>query len=113
MGAANYIENRWSQRRPISMSVEILCDGVKLAHANARDVGLGGVFLFLDKEQQPLGDIDVELLFDTSSENETRPKHKLKARIVRHSAEGVGLMFRDFDTSSFRALQEVMRYAEA
>ncbi|MDH5547234.1 MAG: PilZ domain-containing protein [Gammaproteobacteria bacterium] len=112
MGAANYIENRWSQRRPLSMQVEVLSGGVKLAQGQARDVGLGGVFLFLDLEQQPSGEIDVELLFDTGSNGESRHKHKLRARIVRHSAEGIGLMFRDFDTSSFRALQEVMRYTD-
>ena len=52
----------------------------------------------------------LDLLF-VAEQTTTRPKHKLRARVVRHTADGVGLMFRDFDTSAFRALQEIMKHA--
>jgi hypothetical protein len=110
MGVANYIENRWSQRRSLDMDVEILLNGSVLGLTRTRDVGLGGVFLLLDDGQPLTSDEDVDLLF-MSGEQEGRSRHKLRARVVRHTADGVGLMFRDFDTSAFRALQEIMRHA--
>ena len=40
MGVANYIENRWSQRRSLDMDVEILINGSVLGASRTRDVGL-------------------------------------------------------------------------
>jgi hypothetical protein len=111
MGVANYIENRWSQRRSLDMDVEILLHGSVIGHTRTRDVGLGGVFLFLDKGEHLSPEEDVDLMFMSGEQSGSRARHKLRARVVRHTAEGVGLMFRDFDTSAFRALQEVMKHA--
>lgn len=111
MGVANYIENRWSQRRSLDMDVEILLHGSVVGRTRTRDVGLGGVFLFLDDDQRLDTDVDVDILFVADGQNESRARHKLRARVVRHTADGAGLMFRDFDTSAFRALQEVMKHA--
>jgi len=111
MGVANYIENRWSQRRSLDMDVEILMDGSVLGCTRTRDVGLGGVFLLLDDQQSLDFAADVDLLFVADQQAGSRSRHKLRARVVRHTAEGIGLMFRDFDTSAFRALQEVMKHA--
>jgi hypothetical protein len=111
MGVANYIENRWSQRRSLDMDVEILLNGSVLGRTRTRDVGLGGVFLLLDDGQPLTSDEDVDLLFMSGEQEGGRSRHKLRARVVRHTADGVGLMFRDFDTSAVRALQEIMRHA--
>lgn len=108
MGAANTVEQRWSQRRSVALGVDIYRNEALLNKCQSRDVGLGGVFL--DLEQGSLQQHqDVELFFTLGENSETR--HKLKARVVRVSDDGVGLMFRDFDTGSFRALQEIMRYS--
>ena len=68
----------------------------------------GGIFLKAEKNCLAQ-DQDVELYFSLGDDGAT--KHKLKAKVVRVLNEGVGLMFKDFDTSSFRALQEIMRYS--
>jgi hypothetical protein len=110
MGAANIIEQRWSQRRAVSLGVEVFDHGSLLTTCNSRDVGLGGIFL--ETEQNRLAqNQDVDLYFSLGDDRST--KHKLKAKVVRVLSEGAGLMFKDFDTSSFRALQEIMRYSVA
>ena len=108
MGAANVIEQRWSQRRSVILGIEVFDHGSLISACQSRDVGLGGMFIETDKNQFKQNQ-DVELLFALGNENTV--KHKLKARVVRVLNEGVGLVFKDFDTSSFRALQEIMRYS--
>ena len=105
MGAVNHVENRWSQRRPLNVSVDVMVGNAKLASCRTKDVGLGGVFLYLDEDVQPDKDVDLELYFVVSD----KPKQKLRGRVVRNTQDGIGLIFRDFDTGSFRALQEIMR----
>lgn len=106
MGALSAVEQRWSQRRRVKLDVDVVKDNHLLASCKTRDVSLGGVFLELDS--QPLDKHqDVELVFTLEKAEVTR--HKLKARIVRIATGGVGFMFKDFDTNSFRALQEIMR----
>jgi hypothetical protein len=58
-----------------------------------------------------MSDADVDLFFLSDDKAGSRARHKLSARVVRHTENGVGLMFRDFDTSAFRALQEIMKHA--
>jgi len=108
MGAVSAIEQRWSQRRSASLDVDIVKDSSLLASCIARDVSLGGVFL--EVNENSIGKCqDVELVF-TLAKSEAA-QHKLKARIVRVAGDGIGLMFKDFDTNSFRALQEIMRHS--
>jgi len=108
MGAVSAIEQRWSQRRSASLDVDVVKDSSLLARCRARDVSLGGVFLEIDENIIDKCQ-DVELIF-TLAKSEAA-QHKLKARTVRVAADGIGLMFKDFDTNSFRALQEIMRYS--
>ncbi len=110
MGAVSAIEQRWSQRRSTSLDVDVVKDSNLLVHCRARDVSLGGVFLEID--EQKVGKCqDVELIFTLAKSGAAQ--HKLKARTVRIASDGIGLMFKDFDTNSFRALQEIMRYSAA
>jgi len=108
MGAVSAIEQRWSQRRSVSLDVDVVTENSLLTNCRTRDVSLGGVFLemknnIVEKNQ------DVELVF-TLAKSEAA-QHKLKARAIRVTDDGIGLMFKDFDTNSFRALQEIMRFS--
>jgi len=110
MGAVNHVEQRWSQRRSVNLDVDIVYGDETLASCHAVDVGLGGVFLeFDDQQQPPIYSKDVELLFYLSGRREGT-KHRLNARVVRSATNGVGLSFKDFDTRAFRSLQEIMRH---
>ncbi len=109
MGVPNQKEQRWSQRREIELTVEVHCDGVRLATCHTQDIGLGGAFVQMGINK-PSMDSDVDLLFKLEGYGlSSRTNRKLRARVVRYTNEGLGLMFRDFDTGSFRTLQEIMR----
>ncbi len=102
------VEQRWSQRREVSLGVDILENGVLVASCQSRDVGLGGVFVESLVSNLNIGN-DYELCFSLGQKD--MAKQKLKAKAVRQSDDGFGLMFKDFDTNSFRSLQEIMRHS--
>lgn len=104
------IERRWTTRTPINLDVEVLYHGAGVAACQALDIGLGGVFLKINPDKI-LPDSNVELLFLLGA-GESRIKHKIKAKVVRATTHGMGLMFRDFDATAFRSLQEVLRYKD-
>jgi hypothetical protein len=109
IGAANYTESRWSQRRAAALPVELVVGGARWADAKTRDVGLGGVFIEIAGNQPVLGsDIDIFFLLQQAG---NPARYRLRARVVRKADDGIGVMFRDFDTHAFRTLQEVMRQA--
>lgn len=109
MGAANQGDRRWSQRRQVGLEVDVFMDGAKFGTCQTLDVGLGGVFLQM-ADTRPARDVDVDLMFYVGK-GVQGTKHRLRARAVRETGSGVGFMFKDFDTISFRALQEIMRQA--
>ena len=108
LGTASSVEQRWSQRRPVSVPVEVFEHGNHIANCVSRDICLGGVFLAL-KQEGVKKEREVDLFFTLGSESPT--KYKLKAKVVRINNEGTGFMFKDFDTNAFRALQEIMRFS--
>ena len=108
MSAASVVEQRWSQRRDVSLGVDVLENGEIVVSCQSKDVGLGGAFVQAERRTLNI-DTDYELCFSLGQKD--MAKQKLKARIVRVSHDGFGFMFKDFDTNSFRALQEIMRCA--
>ena len=102
------IERRWTMRTPANLDVDVLCQGEGLAVGQALDIGLGGAFLKIHRGEV-LPDSNVELIFLLGA-SPHRIKHKIKAKVVRISAQGLGLMFRDFDAGTFRSLQEVLKH---
>jgi len=103
------MENRWSDRRELRLTVDVYRNGEKLCSCQSRDVGLGGAFLDLEHAHPIEPDDNVDLVFHLLS-GDRQVKHNLHARIVRVTNEGVGLKFHEFDTSVFRSLQEIMSY---
>lgn len=104
------MERRWATRTPIHVDVGIFYKGGEVGMRKARDIGLGGVFLEAAELPLPL-EAHVELIFMLRSAGKPI-KHKIRAKVVRATADGVGFMFRDFDAITFRSLQEVLRYRE-
>ena len=111
MGAASSVEQRWSQRRPLTVAVEVCEQSQVLANSMSRNIGLGGVFIESLSQAPLFKDQEVDLFFQIGEDNPT--KHRLKAKVVRVDEDGAGFMFRDFDTNAFRALQEIMRQSSA
>lgn len=103
------MENRWSDRRDLFLGVDVNLGSDKSVICKSRDVGLGGVFLNVKMPELFRVDNSVELIFHLFDGNQ-ETKYVLKARVVRIASDGIGLKFHNFDTSVFRALQQLMCY---
>jgi len=104
------MDNRWSNRKDLDISVDIYHHGDKLATGRSRDVGLGGAYLDSVELNHDLHiDNQVELVFHLM-EGSNEVKYALHARVVRIDEDGIGLKFHDFDTGVFRSLQQIMAY---
>ncbi len=111
------MERRWTTRTELDLDVEVAVEDGGVFQARTRDIGLGGVFVRTagDPDLEP-GD-DVELVFRLPGETGDGPfpdpeegQYRIRARVVRLTPVGAGLMFRDFDATAFRSLQKVMKY---
>ncbi len=103
------MERRWTTRAEVHLPVDLACAGAHSPGCRTRDIGLGGVFVELPADISLPADEQVELTFRLGNgENITR--HRIRARVVRVTTQGVGMVFRDFDATTFRSLQEVLRY---
>lgn len=103
------MERRWTERTSMNVPVDLSYAGVQTEACRTRDIGLGGVFVELPEGADLAAETPVELTFKLG----TGPhftKHRINARVVRVSGDGVGMMFRDFDAIAFRSLQEVLLY---
>ncbi|HEY4732332.1 MAG TPA: PilZ domain-containing protein [Gammaproteobacteria bacterium] len=105
------MEQRWSPRTRVNLDVDLLVKGKEIGGCRTRDIGMGGAFVEVSKDLQ-IEKAIVELIFKLGSSNQIS-RHKIKAMIVRVAQDGVGLMFRDFDASAFRSLQEILQYAQS
>ena len=105
------MEQRWSPRTRVNLDVDLLIKGKEVGGCRTRDIGMGGAFVEVNSAFQADKAI-VELIFKLGS-GKHLSRHKIKAIIVRVAEDGVGLMFRDFDASAFRSLQEILQYAQS
>ena len=105
------MERRWTERTPIDVAVDLAYAGTLAGEYRTRDIGLGGVFIEVPELRDLTAETPVELIFKLGS-GERLTKHRINARVVRVNRDGVGMMFRDFDASAFRSLQEVLRYKQ-
>jgi hypothetical protein len=111
MGMGRGMERRWTERTPINVPVDLTFSGMQTGEYRTRDIGLGGVYIMMPGEGNIVQETPVELTFKLGS-GERLTKHRINARVVRVGADGVGMMFRDFDAGAFRSLQEVLRYKQ-
>lgn len=104
------MERRWTTRTSIALPVEVLCEGGATLHCLTENIGLGGIFVRAPRDAMAPGQ-QVELTFSLAA-GATPEQHRLRAKVVRATDEGIGLMFRDFDATAFRSLQRVMKARE-
>ena len=105
------MERRWTERTLINVPVDLSYAGTQAGGCRTRDIGLGGVFVEVPKEVNLAEETSVELTFKLGAGADLT-KHRINARVVRVSEDGVGMMFRDFDAIAFRSLQEVLLYKQ-
>ncbi len=101
------MERRWTARTKLDIDVDVLLNNNVSIQCKTGDIGLGGVYLnFLSSTPVSKGDT-VELTFKLNlHRNEAC---KLRAKVIRLTEQGAGLMFKDFDAIAFRSLQQVMK----
>jgi len=101
------MERRWTTRTKLNIDVDALLNDEAPIQCKTGDIGLGGVYLnFLADSHLAMGDT-VELTFKLHTPQSGACK--LKAKVVRLTEQGAGLMFKDFDAIAFRSLQQVMK----
>ncbi len=105
------MERRWTTRARVNLPVELLQAGTHTEGCHTVDVGLGGVYLEVPPNVRLFAESHVELIFKLNDGTEVT-KHRVKARVVRVGDTGAGMMFRDFDATTFRSLQEILRTRE-
>ena len=103
------MEKRWSERKELSVGVDVYQQGELLVSCFSKDIGLGGAFLGADSSCGVDEESDVELISRLAT-SDRGTKHKIHAKVTRVSDQGVGFKFCDFDTGVFRSLQEIMSY---
>ena len=103
------MEKRWTQRSQVDLEVDVTTGDGGTLGCRTRDICLGGVFVKLSNDLKLPQDTPVELMFKLDK-GESVTRHRIKAKVVRITDEGAGMMFRDFDAGAFRSLQELLKY---
>lgn len=99
-------ETRWSARRRVQLQVEVYCAGRPFANGVTRDVGLGGMFIE-GRGIQPRCSRPLEVV--VSGDLAGQPySHRFHAKVVRHSAKGLGVAFSRYELNDVRALQRLL-----
>lgn len=104
------MERRWTTRTNVILPVELAWEGGATLRCMTENIGLGGVFVRAPGQAIAEGqNVDLTFSLDAGS---TKEQHHLRAKVVRATEGGLGLMFRDFDATAFRSLQRVMKVRE-
>lgn len=96
---------RFYARMPLRLEAEISVQQWPVGCFRVRDIDMGGLFVETrDADLYPNDVVDIVFIGSNGAES----PHNFRARVVRHSPDGVGLMFLDYDQASLGALLEVM-----
>ena len=105
------MEQRWTARTDVRLNVDLHYKDLEVVNCQTRDVSFGGAYIEI-MHPRPAVDTPLDLIFRLG-EREEYTKYRVPAKVVRDDHDGVGIMFKDFDVSSFRSLREVLRQKDA
>jgi len=90
------MDKRKSPRKDITLSINITYPTGESQIVNTRDISDGGMFLILDKLDQPIiGELVAVELTDDPKNTEALPSSE--AVVVRQETDGIGLSFIEMD----------------
>nr|AQQ74509.1 hypothetical protein [uncultured bacterium] len=96
---------RFYARMPLPIEVELRAHHLRPGRFVVRDIDMGGLFVEShDSDLYPNDVVEVAFVDGGGA--------RFRARVVRHTPEGVGLMFLDYDHVSLGALQEIVADAQ-
>lgn len=98
--------NRVAPRQPIELDVTLMVSGQPPFSGKTRDASLGGVFIETNISRLP-GKTDVYLALALPIAGNTQ-HHRVRARIVRQTENGAGMVFADPGIDVIHALRKVI-----
>ena len=99
------MEKRWSMRKEIQLDVMLHHDRAGVIKCKTRDISLEGMFIETQSGTLPV-DEQVHLDFILQNDNSNK-LHHIRAKIVRTTDTGMGLMFREFNPRISHFLRDV------
>jgi len=100
------MEKRWSKRSKVSATICFHPIAEKPVPATLKNLGIEGGFVEIDSAlTSDANEATIELQLETDSGPET---FVLASRIVHHTRDGVGIMFRDLEPRVVRALMNAV-----
>ena len=99
------MEKRWSLRKDIQLDVVVHHDIAGVIKCKTRDVSLEGMFI---ETERPLLPIDDQVYLDFILQNDSNNRlHHIRAKVVRITDTGMGVMFREFNPRISHFLRDV------
>lgn len=103
------MELRSCLRSPLKLPITLTTNDTDIS-CITRDFGMGGMFIELEDSHLKEGE-PAQVIFSLYQDSGERT-HKLNAKIAHLADGGLGLSFSQADTSTFRTLQELLKYTK-
>ncbi len=88
------MEKRWSLRKAIQLDVVLHHDTAGAIKCKTRDISLEGMFIETDNRTLP---IDEPVYLDFILQDGDNRLHQIRAKVIRTTDNGMGVMFREFN----------------
>lgn len=98
------MEKRWSMRKEIQLDVVLHHDSAGVIKCKTRDISLEGMFIETESSILP---VDEQVYLDFILQNDNNKLHHIRAKIVRTTDNGMGVMFREFNPRISHFLRDV------
>lgn len=98
------MEKRWSLRKSIQLDVVLHHDTAGVIKCKTRDISLEGMFIETDSQTLP---VDDPVYLDFILQNGDNKLHHIRAKVVRTTDNGMGVMFREFNPRISHFLRDV------
>ncbi len=103
------MELRSCLRSPLKLPITLTSNNTEVT-CITRDFGMGGMFIELENKHLKAGET-AQVVFSLYQDSGERT-HRLNAKIAHLADGGLGLSFSQADTSTFRTLQELLKYTK-
>jgi hypothetical protein len=105
------MEQRNSQRSPVSLDVILNYGSLGLVHGRALDIGMGGMFVETGRIQLPVfATVEASLVLESTG---LLAPMKIDTIVVRSVEKGVGLMFGELLPDTLETLRHLVRQSRS
>ncbi len=98
------MEKRWSLRKSIQLDVVLHHDTAGAIKCKTHDISLEGMFIETDNRTLPVDDTVYLDFILTDGGNKL---HHIRAKVIRTTDKGMGVMFREFNPRISHFLRDV------